>query len=63
MNPERHDVRVHEDARADDAAHHDHRGVEQPEPARQLRGGRIRFFHLPSTARIRNALASATLAE
>src|SRR5207249_9809603 len=26
-------VGVHEDAGADDAAHHDHGGVEQPEPA------------------------------
>jgi hypothetical protein len=34
----RDDVRVDEDARADDAAHHDHRRVEQPQPPRQPAG-------------------------
>jgi hypothetical protein len=31
MNLLRNDVRIGEDARADDTAHHNHRRVEQPE--------------------------------
>src|SRR4051812_7979333 len=38
MNLPSGDVRVHEDARADDAAHDDHRRVEQAQPPRELDG-------------------------
>jgi hypothetical protein len=33
----RNDIRIGEDARANDAAHHDHRRVEQAEPPGKLR--------------------------
>ncbi len=35
MHLARDHVRIHEDARADDAAHHDHRGIEQSQPTRK----------------------------
>src|SRR5438552_8148763 len=35
MNPFRNDIRICEDACADDPTHHDHRGVKEPEAAGQ----------------------------
>ena len=31
-------VRIHENARADDSTHHDHRRIEEPEPSRERSG-------------------------
>src|SRR5258708_4159100 len=50
MNAARHHVRIHENPRADDAAHHNHGGVEQSKPTGQsrrwIRGGlHLRSVH------------------
>jgi hypothetical protein len=42
--PLRHDVGVDEDAGADDAADHDHRGIERPQRAPEARAGSLVGF-------------------
>src|SRR5204862_6756449 len=48
------DIRIHEDAGADDPAHHDHRGVERAEAARELR----RLAQASAPARLTVAVTS-----